>query len=217
MRRRPAHLRRARRARDPPRARACAAAGVGPGDHVGLYLRNSRRAPRGDARLLQAARGPDQRQLPLRRRRARVPAATTPTSSRSFHDADTVARRRRGSRSALRARRSIDGVRRRTSALAYEARRRGRRRATSARARPTTTTCSTPAARPARPKGVVWRQEDIFFAALGGGNPGGPPIDRARGDRARRCSTTRAQRLRPVPAARRPGARRSSSRSRSVR
>jgi acyl-CoA synthetase (AMP-forming)/AMP-acid ligase II len=28
------------------------------------------------------------------------------------------------------------------------------------------------------PKGVVWRQEDIFFAAIGGGNPGGPPIDR---------------------------------------
>ncbi len=28
-----------------------------------------------------------------------------------------------------------------------------------------------------RPKGVVWRQEDIFVAALGGGNPGGPPID----------------------------------------
>jgi len=27
-----------------------------------------------------------------------------------------------------------------------------------------------------RPKGVVWRQEDIFFATLGGGNPGGPPI-----------------------------------------
>jgi 3-oxocholest-4-en-26-oate---CoA ligase len=27
-----------------------------------------------------------------------------------------------------------------------------------------------------RPKGVVWRQEDIFFGALGGGNPGGPPI-----------------------------------------
>lgn len=27
-----------------------------------------------------------------------------------------------------------------------------------------------------QPRGVVWRQEDIFFAALGGGNPGGPPI-----------------------------------------
>jgi len=26
------------------------------------------------------------------------------------------------------------------------------------------------------PKGVVWRQEDIFFTAFGGGNPGGPPI-----------------------------------------
>jgi acyl-CoA synthetase (AMP-forming)/AMP-acid ligase II len=26
------------------------------------------------------------------------------------------------------------------------------------------------------PKGVVWRQEDIFHAALQGGNPGGPPI-----------------------------------------
>src|SRR5690348_11258364 len=26
------------------------------------------------------------------------------------------------------------------------------------------------------PKGVMWRAEDIFFAALGGGNYGGPPI-----------------------------------------
>jgi len=26
------------------------------------------------------------------------------------------------------------------------------------------------------PKGVVWRHEDIFFGAMGGGNPGGPPI-----------------------------------------
>jgi acyl-CoA synthetase (AMP-forming)/AMP-acid ligase II len=26
------------------------------------------------------------------------------------------------------------------------------------------------------PKGVVWRHEDIFFGALGGGNPGGAPI-----------------------------------------
>jgi acyl-CoA synthetase (AMP-forming)/AMP-acid ligase II len=26
------------------------------------------------------------------------------------------------------------------------------------------------------PKGVVWRSEDIFFAALAGGNPGGSPI-----------------------------------------
>ncbi|HTT87113.1 MAG TPA: AMP-binding protein [Acidimicrobiales bacterium] len=26
------------------------------------------------------------------------------------------------------------------------------------------------------PRGVVWRQEDIFFATLGGGNPGGRPV-----------------------------------------
>jgi 3-oxocholest-4-en-26-oate---CoA ligase len=28
------------------------------------------------------------------------------------------------------------------------------------------------------PKGVVWRQEDIFFAAMGGGNFGGPPCEK---------------------------------------
>ena len=28
-----------------------------------------------------------------------------------------------------------------------------------------------------RPKGVVWRHEDIFFTAIGGGNPGGPPLE----------------------------------------
>ena len=27
-----------------------------------------------------------------------------------------------------------------------------------------------------RPKGVIWRHEDLFFAALGGGNPGGVPV-----------------------------------------
>jgi len=28
-----------------------------------------------------------------------------------------------------------------------------------------------------RPKGVVWRHEDIFFTAIGGGNPGGSPLE----------------------------------------
>jgi acyl-CoA synthetase (AMP-forming)/AMP-acid ligase II len=28
------------------------------------------------------------------------------------------------------------------------------------------------------PRGVVWRHEDIFFATLGGGNPGGAPVSR---------------------------------------
>jgi acyl-CoA synthetase (AMP-forming)/AMP-acid ligase II len=55
-----------------------------------------------------------------------------------------------------------------------------------------------------RPKGVVWRQEDIFFAALGGGNAGGPPIERpdAIGLTA---VTNRAQRLAPFLPAGDPG------------
>ena len=31
------------------------------------------------------------------------------------------------------------------------------------------------------PKGVMWRQEDIFFAAMGGGGWGAEPIDDRRG------------------------------------
>ena len=47
-----------------------------------------------------------------------------------------------------------------------------------------------------KPKGVVWRSEDIFFGAMGGGNAGGPPIEtpEAIGPRA---LTNRAQRLGP--------------------
>jgi acyl-CoA synthetase (AMP-forming)/AMP-acid ligase II len=46
------------------------------------------------------------------------------------------------------------------------------------------------------PKGVVWRQEDIFFAALGGGNPGGPPITAPEAIAASVVENP-AQRLRP--------------------
>jgi acyl-CoA synthetase (AMP-forming)/AMP-acid ligase II len=54
------------------------------------------------------------------------------------------------------------------------------------------------------PKGVVWRHEDIFFAALGGGNPGGPPIGdpAAIGPGAR---DNRAQRVGPFLPAGDPG------------
>src|SRR4030088_3553823 len=45
-----------------------------------------------------------------------------------------------------------------------------------------------------RPKGVVWRHEDIFFAALGGGNAGGLPIERPD-EIGPRAVTNRAQRL----------------------
>ena len=47
-----------------------------------------------------------------------------------------------------------------------------------------------------RPKGVVWRQEDIVFTALGGGNAGGPPLTRPE-DIAAAVLENRAQRVGP--------------------
>ena len=47
-----------------------------------------------------------------------------------------------------------------------------------------------------RPKGVVWRQEDMFFATLGGGNPGGTPIEDPE-QIAQTVLVNRAQRLAP--------------------
>jgi len=55
-----------------------------------------------------------------------------------------------------------------------------------------------------RPKGVVWRHEDIFFAALGAGNPGGPAIT-SPAEIATAVLTTRGQRVRPYLAADDPG------------
>jgi fatty-acyl-CoA synthase len=46
------------------------------------------------------------------------------------------------------------------------------------------------------PRGVVWRHEDIFFSALGSGNPGGPPIT-APEQIAEHARTNRVQRLAP--------------------
>src|SRR5258708_363762 len=54
------------------------------------------------------------------------------------------------------------------------------------------------------PKGVVWRHEDIFFATLGGGNPGGPPITRPE-DVAATVVTNRAQRATPFLPSGHPG------------
>jgi 3-oxocholest-4-en-26-oate---CoA ligase len=46
------------------------------------------------------------------------------------------------------------------------------------------------------PKGVVWRQEDMFFATLGGGNPGGTPVDHPAAI-ADTVLVNKSQRLRP--------------------
>lgn len=54
------------------------------------------------------------------------------------------------------------------------------------------------------PKGVLWRHEDIFFGAMGGGNPGGPPIARPD-DIAVSVIDNPPQRLRPFLPAGDPG------------
>jgi fatty-acyl-CoA synthase len=47
------------------------------------------------------------------------------------------------------------------------------------------------------PRGVVWRQDDIFFATLGGGNPGGLPITRPE-EIGRTVLENRGQRATPL-------------------
>ena len=54
------------------------------------------------------------------------------------------------------------------------------------------------------PRGVVWRQEDIFFATLGAGNPGGPPATRPE-DIRRTVHTNRGHRATPFLPAGDPG------------
>ncbi len=54
------------------------------------------------------------------------------------------------------------------------------------------------------PRGVVWRQEDIFFATLGSGNPGGLPVSKSEDIRVT-VHSNRAQRLTPFLPADDPG------------
>jgi len=54
------------------------------------------------------------------------------------------------------------------------------------------------------PRGVVWRHEDIFFAALGGGNPGGTPVTRPE-DVVTIAPVNTAQRVAPFLAPGEPG------------
>ena len=106
--------------------------GIGPGDHVALYLYNGTEYLEGDARRVQAARGPDQRQLPLRRGRAALPARRLPTPRRSC---STASSRRSSPRSAAtcrclrlassRSTTAPHGARRRSARADYEARARG--------------------------------------------------------------------------------------------
>ena len=182
-RHRAAHLRRARRAGRP--------AGPRPG-RAWRRGRRPRRPPpaqrprvhRGHARQLQAAGRPGERELPLRRRRAAATCSTTRAWSRSSPSPTWPTSSSRGRRrSSLRSAEPIvtgRGLRGSCS------RPRPPGRSTSGHDRPTTSTSSTPGGTTGRPKGVVWRHEDIYFASLGGrGTPsqGVPTLDGARADR----------------------------------
>ena len=135
-----------------------------------------RRARRADPRLLQAAGRPGERELPLRRRRARVPRARRATSRRWSPRA--AGRRPQASTSRPASRSTTPGhhspkARTRTKRCAPRDRRRVDFAPRSGDDHYVLYTGGTTGL----PKGVVWRHEDIFFAALGGGNPGGPPIE----------------------------------------
>ena len=146
------------------------------------------RVPRGHARGVQDPRRAGERELPLRGRRAALPARR---------------RRREGDRVPPRVR----GEARRGAGVAPGAAdvRGGRRRlaaASESLADAVDYDDALAAASPARdfgprspddlyilytggttgmPKGVMWRGEDIFFAAFGGGNLGGTPITTPEG------------------------------------
>ena len=150
------------------------------------------RVPRGHARRVQAARGPGQRELPLRRGRAALPArrrrrARRRVPPRVRADARRHPRRPAAPAHVRRGRRrhpsaptpSLDGAVEYEAALAAASDRRATSRPRSADDLYILYTGGTTG----MPKGVMWRAEDIFFGAFGGGNLGDAPIDRARADR----------------------------------
>jgi acyl-CoA synthetase (AMP-forming)/AMP-acid ligase II len=194
-------------------AHALAAAGVGPGEHVGLYLHNQlehleamlgcfkRRAVPinvnyrygaeelaylfADAELAALVYGSEYREM-VAATRPRV----APTHSRNPMPLIEVGRA---------------GETAPAGALAYEA---------ALAAAPTTRAFGPRSAddhyvlytggTTGLPKGVVWRHEDILFATLGGGNPGGPPIEVPE-DLAVTVVANRALRLGPFLPAGDPG------------
>ena len=192
----------ARRPRLSHRARRTAELGVRPGPPRPLSLQLPR-VPRGHARRVQGARRAVQRQLPLRRRRADLPArrrrrdarwsttrASRPTLAR-IRAALPQPRRAAPGRRRLRRTRCCPGAVDYEEALA----------AGVARRRPASTWSPDDlyilytGGTTGMPKGVLWRQEDIFFGALGGTPPGGPKFASVEARRRGARSTAASARL----------------------
>ena len=147
----------------------------------GRHLRlEPRRVGRGVARRLQGARRPDQHQLPLRRRRARATCSTTPTSRRSSFERSFCpgrARSRPSSRGS-----GTSSCSRTVATRPYERRDPSATAAGGADAAGGDRSADDlymlyTGGTTGMPKGVMWRHEDIFFAAMGGGGFGQPPIE----------------------------------------
>ena len=174
----------------------------GPPRHLSLQLP---RVPRGDGRRLQGARRAVQRQLPLRRRRARSTCSTTPTRARS---STTPASRPTSQRiraelpnlEVLLQVRDDSGHALLPGAVDYDdgagavVRRRGPTLSWS----PDDLYILYTGGTTGMPKGVLWRQEDIFFGALGG-----TPARRRRSSPASRPSSRRRAAATCAPARRR--------------
>ena len=170
----------------------CAARGVGAGDHVGLYLYNGHEFLEAMLAAFKLRAVPininyryveDELALPLHERR---PASRSSTAR---------ARRRASPRCATASRRSGRSSSSRTAAPAATTPARSSTRRCSPRPRPSARfgprsgddlyiiyTGGTTG----MPRGVMWRHEDVFFAGLQGGNPGGEPHRAAGGARAAR-------------------------------
>ena len=184
---------RTRSAREPVRARARGARRAR--GRRGRALSPERpRVRRGDDRLLQAARGAGQRELPLRRRRAALPARRRGRGRACF----ITARSRRASQPcaprcrSCASRSSVDdgsgvdlsgaGSEDYESALAGASRERD-----FPERSPDDLFILYTGGTTGMPKGVMWRQEDLFFSGLLGANPGRRAARAARGGgRARR-------------------------------
>ena len=151
-------------------------------DHLALYLHQRQRVHRGDGRRLQGPGRAVQRQLPLRRRGAALPVHQL----RGQGDPVRVELRRNAGRGAARPARRAPADPGRRRRRGRPAARRGRLRGDPRRHRRPDRPAVSPSpddlyilytgGTTGMPKGVLWRQADIYVAAMGGRQIGGTEV-----------------------------------------